>query len=210
MTRERGSRAEELNPESKNCEILLLPTADRRFDTKVKCPTGRASISPVRSTFLPKKRRLDVWVAKHVCDINFQLKSLQRFWWPEMPSDDYHWQAHMYGVQCPPKFNFWILLVLLAFDVVVLQFLLTFAIQHSSFQFLFSNWRFDIVCFTIQHPSLRNSTSKFIIQHPSLCTIQHPSLRKFNIQLWKISNRNPVNDSQCGLRKLSKFSLCRG
>ena len=38
MTRERGSRAE-----SKNCEILLLPTADRRLDTKVKCPTGRAS-----------------------------------------------------------------------------------------------------------------------------------------------------------------------
>ena len=38
MTHERGSPAE-----SKNCEILLLPTADRRFDTKVKCPTGRAS-----------------------------------------------------------------------------------------------------------------------------------------------------------------------
>ena len=38
MTRERGSPAE-----SKNCEILLLPTADRRFDTKVKCPNGRAS-----------------------------------------------------------------------------------------------------------------------------------------------------------------------
>ena len=38
MTRERGARAE-----SKNCEILLFPTADRLFDTKVKCPTGRAS-----------------------------------------------------------------------------------------------------------------------------------------------------------------------
>ena len=38
MTGERGARAE-----SKNCEILLFPTADRRFDTKVKCPTGRAS-----------------------------------------------------------------------------------------------------------------------------------------------------------------------
>ena len=37
MTRERGLRAE-----SKNCETLLLPTADRRLDTKVKCPTGRA------------------------------------------------------------------------------------------------------------------------------------------------------------------------
>ena len=33
MTRERGLRAE-----SKNCEILLLPTADRRLDTKVKMP----------------------------------------------------------------------------------------------------------------------------------------------------------------------------
>ena len=38
MTRKRGSRAE-----SKNCEILLLLTANRRFDTKAKCPTGRAS-----------------------------------------------------------------------------------------------------------------------------------------------------------------------
>ena len=38
MTRERGSHAE-----SKNCKILLFPTADRHFDTKVKCPTGWAS-----------------------------------------------------------------------------------------------------------------------------------------------------------------------
>ena len=38
MTRERGSCAE-----SKNCELLLFPTNARRFDTKVKCPTGRAS-----------------------------------------------------------------------------------------------------------------------------------------------------------------------
>ena len=29
--------------QSKNCEIPLFPTADRRFHTKVKCPTGRAS-----------------------------------------------------------------------------------------------------------------------------------------------------------------------
>ena len=36
--RERDSRAE-----SKNCEILLFPTADNRFDRKVKCPTERAS-----------------------------------------------------------------------------------------------------------------------------------------------------------------------
>ena len=33
MTRERGLRAE-----SKNCEILLLPTADRRLDTKSQMP----------------------------------------------------------------------------------------------------------------------------------------------------------------------------
>ena len=38
MTRERSSPAE-----SKNCEILLLLTAYRRFHTKVKCPTGQAS-----------------------------------------------------------------------------------------------------------------------------------------------------------------------
>ena len=38
MTCDRGSPAE-----SKNCEILLLLTADRRLDTKVKCPAGRAS-----------------------------------------------------------------------------------------------------------------------------------------------------------------------
>ena len=38
MTCECGSRAE-----SKNCENLAFPTADRRFDTKVKCPTGWAS-----------------------------------------------------------------------------------------------------------------------------------------------------------------------
>ena len=25
------------------CQILLFPTADRPFDRKVKCPTGRAS-----------------------------------------------------------------------------------------------------------------------------------------------------------------------
>ena len=32
-----------LRAESLNCEILLFPTAGRRFDSKVKCPTGRAS-----------------------------------------------------------------------------------------------------------------------------------------------------------------------
>ena len=38
MTRERGSRAE-----AKNCEILLFPTGNTRFDRRVKCPTGQAS-----------------------------------------------------------------------------------------------------------------------------------------------------------------------
>ena len=38
MARERGSRSE-----AKNCEILLFRAADRRFDRKFKCPTGRAS-----------------------------------------------------------------------------------------------------------------------------------------------------------------------
>ena len=38
MTCERGSHAE-----AKNYEILLFPTADGRFDKKVKCPTRRAS-----------------------------------------------------------------------------------------------------------------------------------------------------------------------
>ena len=38
MTHECGSSAE-----SQICKILSFPTADRRFDTKVKCPTGWAS-----------------------------------------------------------------------------------------------------------------------------------------------------------------------
>ena len=59
MTRERGSCAE-----SKNCEILLLPTAGRRFDTKVKCRTGRASFwvkfPTVRARGLPGGRWADL------------------------------------------------------------------------------------------------------------------------------------------------------
>ena len=81
-----------------------------------------------------------------------------------------------YGVPSGPKFNFWILLVLLAFDIVVSQFVLTSAIQHSSFQFLYSNRRFDIDCFTIQHPSLRNSTSKFTQFNIQVYAIQHSTL----------------------------------
>ena len=78
-----------------------------------------------------------------------------------------------YGVQSPPKFNFWILLVFLAFDVVVLQFVLTSAIQHSSFQFLYSNCPFAIACFTIEHCSLKYSYSTF-------------KITPFNIQVLKM------------------------
>ena len=80
----------------------------------------------------------------------------------------------LYGVPSGPKFNFWILLVLLAFDVVVLQFVLTSSIQHSSFQFLYSNWRFDIVSqfniqvYAIQHPSLQFNIQVYAIQHSTL------------------------------------------
>ena len=73
-----------------------------------------------------------------------------RFWWgPRKASvldregkqgqwEVYHAQVLMkvknYAVRCPPKFNFWILLVFLAFDVVVLQFVPAYAIEHSSFR----------------------------------------------------------------------------
>ena len=83
------------------------------------------------------------------------------------------WCLGKYGVQCPPKFNFWILLVFLAFDVVVLQFVPTSAIEHSSFQFLYSNCRFDIVCFTIQLCSLKYSTFKFTQFNIQVYAIQH-------------------------------------
>ena len=43
MTREHGSSAEAKNCESSGRQILLFPTADRRFEKKVKCPTARAS-----------------------------------------------------------------------------------------------------------------------------------------------------------------------
>ena len=65
------------------------------------------------------------------------------------------------------------LLVFLAFDVVVLQFVLTSAIQHSRIQFLYSNCRFDIVCFTIQHYSLKYSTLKFTAFNIQVYAIQH-------------------------------------
>ena len=92
------------------------------------------------------------------------------------------------GVPSGPKFNFWI-------RCCSLQFLPRSAIEHSSFLFLYSTCRFDIVCFTIQLCCEKYSTFKFT---------------QFNIQLSKISNRKPVNDCQCGLRKLSNYSLSRG
>ena len=79
--------------------------------------------------------------------------------------------ASNYGVPSPPKFNFWILLVFLAFDVVV--FVPTSAIEHSSFQFLYSNCRFDIVSFTIQLCSLKDSTFKFTQFNIQDYAIQH-------------------------------------
>ena len=83
-----------------------------------------------------------------------------------------------YGVPCPPKFNFWILLVFLAFDVVVYNLYLhvQLNIQASNFSTpivdltLFVS-RFNFVVWRIQHSSLRNSTSKFT---------------QFNIQLLKM------------------------
>ena len=71
------------------------------------------------------------------------------------------------------KFNFWILLVFLAFDVVVLQFVFTSAIQRSSFQFLHSNCRFDIVCFATQQCSLKYSTFKFTQLNIQVYAILH-------------------------------------
>ena len=54
---------------------------------------------------------------------------------------------------------------------LVLQFVATTAIEHSSFQFPYSNCRFDIVCFTIQLCNVKHSTFKFM---------------QFNIQLLKM------------------------
>jgi len=71
------------------------------------------------------------------------------------------------------KFSFLILLVSSAFDVVVLQFVPRSAIEHSSFQFLYSNCRFDIVCFTIQLCSLQDSTFKFTQFNIQAYAIQH-------------------------------------
>jgi len=81
--------------------------------------------------------------------------------------------TRVYGVPSGPKFNFLILLVSLAFDVVVLQFVPTSAIEHSSFQFFYSNCRFDIVCFTIQLCSLKYSAFKFTQFNIQVYAIKH-------------------------------------
>ena len=47
MTCERGSHAQ-----SKNCEILLFPTTDRRFDKKVNAPPGGPRFGPNSATEL--------------------------------------------------------------------------------------------------------------------------------------------------------------
>ena len=95
---------------------------------------------------------------------------------------------------------------------------LQFNIQVSNFStpiddltLLFHNPRSKFTQFNIQ---VYNSTPKFTQFNIHVYAIQHPSLRNstfnFGKCMFSISNRNPVNDSQCGLRKLSKFSLCRG
>ena len=54
-----------------------------------------------------------------------------------------------------------------------LHFVPTSAIEHSSFQFLYSNCRFDIVCFAIQLCSLKDSTFKFTQFNIQVYAIQH-------------------------------------
>ena len=66
--------------------------------------------------------------------------------------------------------------------------------------------QFNIQVYAIQHPSLQFNIQVYAIQHPSL----RNSTFNFGKCMFSISNRNPVNDSQCGLRKLLKFSQCRG
>ena len=77
------------------------------------------------------------------------------------------------------KIQLLILLVLLAFDIVVLQFVLTSAIQHSSFQFLYTPID-DLTLFVSQF-----NIQVYAIQHPSLRTIQHPSLRNSTFNFGK-------------------------
>ena len=96
-----------------------------------------------------------------------------------------------YGVPSGPKFNFWILLVLLAFDVVVLLYLylhLQFNIQVSNFSTpiddltLFHNSTSKFTQFNIQ---VYNSTSKFTQFNIQVYAIQHPSLHNSTFNFGK-------------------------
>ena len=102
-------------------------------------------------------------------------------------------QAVITVIQKPMAFNVrQILLVVLVFDVVVLQFCTYICNWTFKFPILYSNCRFDIVCFTIQLCS-------FEVFNIQVYAIQHPSLRNstFNFQrcMFSISNRKPVNDT---------------
>ena len=69
-------------------------------------------------------------------------------------------------------------IVFLALDIEVLQFVATSAIEHSSFQFLYSNCQFDNVCFTIQLCSVKYSTFKFMqfnIQLSEMHVFRYPT-----------------------------------
>ena len=97
----------------------------------------------------------------------------------------------IYGVPSGPKFNFWILLVLLAFDVVVLLYLylhLQFNIQVSNFSTpiddltLFHNSTSKFTQFNIQ---VYNSTSKFTQFNIQVYAIQHPSLHNSTFNFGK-------------------------
>ena len=47
--------------ESKNCKILLFPTADRHFDAKFKCPTGQALFWVKLPSVRSFKRESNAW-----------------------------------------------------------------------------------------------------------------------------------------------------
>ena len=91
--------------------------------------------------------------------------------------------------------------------IQLLNFACTFGIRYCSFTICTyicnSTFKFPIsllqltisYCFTIQHPSLRNSTSKFTQFNIQVYAIQHPSLRnstskftQFNIQVYAIQH----------------------
>ena len=104
--------------------------------------------------------------------------------------------------------------------IQLLNFACTFGIRCCSFTICTyicnSTFKFSIslLQLPIWHCLFHNSTFKFTQFNIQVYAIQHPSLRNsaftFGKCMFSISNRNPVHDIQCALRKLSKFSLCRG